>query len=86
MSGATSLGAPAFMTTYLLFLVGCVAQKVSKDLIYTVHVTLTRFISSLVESFEHTQILKCQSHGLLSETSTFNTCFLLDKTSRKMLD
>lgn len=31
MSGATSLGAPAFMTTYLLFLVGCVAQKVYFD-------------------------------------------------------
>lgn len=31
MSGATSLGAPAFVTTYLLFLVGCVAQKVYFD-------------------------------------------------------
>lgn len=31
MSSVTSLGAPAFMTTYLLFLVGCVAQKVYFD-------------------------------------------------------
>ncbi|XP_055017707.1 uncharacterized protein si:dkey-112e17.1 [Boleophthalmus pectinirostris] len=31
MSSVASLGAPAFMTTYLLFVVGCVAQKVYFD-------------------------------------------------------
>lgn len=31
MSSVTSLGAPAFMTAYLIFLVGCVAQKVYFD-------------------------------------------------------